>query len=779
MLDLLAGLLLTAVVLLVPATVLLFGVRPAARRARLLSTPAAVVGATVTALASVGVGGLLGLQPPAAVLAAVLLGGSVLAWLPAARAWDVRGLVTWALTIDVGLLYLGYVLGWTLSAAGPVAGVVSGMLWVLELFVFLIGAGYVWELVDVLGRKQWTAASAVRHDHGARPFVSLQVPTHNEPPELVIETLERMLRLDYDAYEILVVDNNTTDPALWRPLEEFSARHERITFIHLEDWPGYKSGALNHANTRVDPRTEVIGIVDADYHVDPDWLARCAPLFSDPDVAFVQTPQDYRDWEVSSYFRRLYYSYGYFFDVSQRSRGERNGAIFGGTMGLIRRSALERAGGWDEWCITEDAEMSLRLLKAGGRGVHIDRPFGRGVMPLSFESLKGQRFRWCFGGIQILRMHWRSLLPGRRTPDNQLSASQRWAYLVGALQWFGDLAGLAFTAFLAVGALDVVLGGGLAVRRLSGLLLFAAVALVLVGALRSIALVRRTSGASWRDALGAFGLWLALGLTVARASWLGLVAKQGVFLRTPKVRGEPRAADALRGNRLETLLAVGAGVLGTLAVTRGSAAGAAVGVLLVLQGLGFAAAPLNSLAAIRSDLTEEQRQRRAARRSWATISRPARRGGVLVAGLTTTLAGFVALAAPVGVTTLPDISAAMEQAVDPPAPKVKPRPTRTATPAPATTEPAGDAATVPVTTDAATPTRTAAPSARATRRPSATATGSTGSVTPTATPTKPRPTQASSPQTTRTPGGNRPTTTTAPGGGRPTDKPTPGGKPTG
>ena len=88
-------------------------------------------------------------------------------------------------------------------------------------------------------------------------------------------------------------------------------------------------------------------------------------MFAEPWVGFIQAPQDYRDWEHARYYRRLYYSYKYFFAVSQPSRNERDGAIFAGTMGLIRRVALEQLGGWDEWCITEDAELSLRLLRAG------------------------------------------------------------------------------------------------------------------------------------------------------------------------------------------------------------------------------------------------------------------------------------------------------------------------------------------------------------------------------------------------------------------------------
>ena len=73
-------------------------------------------------------------------------------------------------------------------------------------------------------------------------------------------------------------------------------------------------------------------------------------------------------------------------------------------------------------------------------------------MPLTFEALKGQRFRWCFGGIQILRRHWRLMLPGRASTANRMDQGQRWAYLSGAVQWYGDLLAVMFFLFLLLGA---------------------------------------------------------------------------------------------------------------------------------------------------------------------------------------------------------------------------------------------------------------------------------------------------------------------------------------
>ena len=133
------------------------------------------------------------------------------------------------------------------------------------------------------------------------------------------------------------------------------------------------------------------------------------------------------------------------------ARNERNSIIFAGTMGLPRRSAVERLGGWDEWTITEDAETSLRLLPAGWSGWFLDQPLGRGIMPLTFAALKSQRFRWCFGGMQILRKHWRDLRPWDRHPGNRLSVAQRMDYLLGGLHRAGRRPARPRPARLAVG----------------------------------------------------------------------------------------------------------------------------------------------------------------------------------------------------------------------------------------------------------------------------------------------------------------------------------------
>jgi cellulose synthase/poly-beta-1,6-N-acetylglucosamine synthase-like glycosyltransferase len=625
------------------------GVWPASRRFVL-----ALAGTAMLALIGGVAVRLIGVSDHNTVAAAAGLVIASLVWLPLTRRWNARSHLCWASSIFLFVIYLAYVLDWTFASHLGVAGTIGGLLlWLFEVVAAVMACAYLWEICDALGTEDWRrrvpATALPELPAGQAPLVSLHVPAHNEPPDMVMATLRALTRLDYPRFEIILIDDNTDDERLWRPVQEWCARHQ-VKFAHLEDWPGYKSGALNYAlREMTDERAEIIGVVDSDYLIEPEFLRRSVPLFGDRWVGFTQAPQDYRGWGHARYYRRLYYSYKYFFAVSQPSRNERNGAIFAGTMGLIRRVALDALGGWDEWCITEDAELSLRLLRAGWGGLHVDQALGRGIMPLTFEALKGQRYRWCFGGIQILRMHWKSLMPGRATKQNRLTTGQRWSYLSGVLQWYGDLLGLLFLVFLLAGALDLAAGGGGLFRKLTIFLAAAVPVLFLLGLVRAVALLRRGTGASWRDAIGAFFIWQSTSLVVARASVLGLFARKAAFLRTPKTSERERWWQALRANWAESTLAL-AGLAGiAAALTKATQiSGPLLAGLLVLPTVGLAAAPVNSWAAQRAALPPDLRRRRqteyARDRSRAVAGRAALVG---VGGLIgTVIAAAVLLGAP-------------------------------------------------------------------------------------------------------------------------------------
>jgi cellulose synthase/poly-beta-1,6-N-acetylglucosamine synthase-like glycosyltransferase len=436
-------------------------------------------------------------------------------------------------------------------------------------------------------------------------MVSLQVPAYNEPVEVVEKTLNSLAGLNYPHFEVLVVDNNTPLQETWRPLEEICRKlGPNFHCLHLDQWPGYKSGALNFAVTQTDPRAEIIGIIDADYEVDPNFLRELVPAFADPQMAFVQTPQDYSDFKGDIFSESTYQGYKYFFEVSMPSRNERNAIIFAGTMGLIRKSVLEEIGGWDEWCITEDAEASLRILNKGYQSLYINRAFGSGLMPINFEGLKKQRFRWCFGGIQILKKHWEALMPWAHwvDPQNKLTLAQRYYYLVGGFGWFSDVFNLLFAFFLVLGAVFNLFSSPVKVRPLTDTVLIIPAVFLFLHTLRFIWVLRNRLRVSFGMAVTTMYNFFSLGWTVTLACIQGLVQREGVFLRTPKATTSSKAWRAIQVTQWET-------AIGLICILAGLVAFGSdrnwrtfsLCILLIWQGSLYLAAPLYSLLSLQRE----------------------------------------------------------------------------------------------------------------------------------------------------------------------------------
>jgi cellulose synthase/poly-beta-1,6-N-acetylglucosamine synthase-like glycosyltransferase len=493
-----------------------------------------------------------------------------------------------------------------LSALGIAA---STVLFGLELLALLLSGYFAFEGCDVLCRTRATRA-VPEPDPNHMPKVSLHVPAYNEPADMLIETIKSLEQIDYPNLEIIVVDNNTPDPETWRPVAEYCEGRDKTRFVHVES-EGFKAGALNTViSEHLGPDVELIGVVDADYLIDPGYLRRVVGYFANPNVAFVQSPQDYREYEGDAYLTACYDAYSYFFRSSMPSRNQRNSIIFAGTMGVIRRSVLEEIGGWPEWCITEDSETSLRMLKAGYEGVYVEEPLGRGIMPLTFATFKSQRFRWCFGGIQIFRKHLKHLLPLPRSERNRLSFGQRMDYLFGTgLVWFNDLLYLGFTVVLLITAYLVLTQQKLELRPLFGSLVLLPAALIASGILRSLWSLRHRAGLGVGRSLLAFLNWLSVSWTVAMASLQALIRSKMVFMRTPKEEERQSLWTALRDAKTETGLALLLWGSGVAVALSGNVTPFLV-VLFAWQGTVYGSSLLMSWLNVRTKLTPELERRR-------------------------------------------------------------------------------------------------------------------------------------------------------------------------
>ena len=618
------------------------------------------------------------------VLAAWAAGATIAVRL-AFRRWSWIGAQLFAAGLLATVAYLLYA-GSITYALGrePVYLAASTLLLLLELAALALSLSYLFEIVDTVSR---TTEPRHRNDPNYLPKVAVQVPAYNEPLEVISQTLEALAALDYPDLIVQVVDNNTPDRENWMALQALCEKlGPRFQFMHLENWPGYKAGALNEATRRLPKDVEVLGVVDSDYVVKADWLRAMVGHFADPKVAFVQTPQNYRDWSDDQYLRGLYYSYQYFFVITMPARAHRNAIIFAGTMGLIRRSALEEIGGWNPDVVTEDAEASLRMLARGHVGVYEPRAYGHGLMPLSFDGLKKQRFRWALGGVQILRLHWRRLvLPGH---GERLNVAQRIHYLLGNVQWFGDVLMFCFTLLLLLTALSTAMHHQLPIRRLTGLALGLPVAFLATGILRAVWAMKLRTRCTWRDAIAGLQVWFALSWVVTLACLRGLLRFHTAFLRTPKSKeGEASIVAAFRSAQMETLLAAsGLAAAIVMLVRAPSIATALLAVLLVFQAAIYANATWAGASAEGIHLTPLRRAYRTSAQS--TGARPGFGSSTLAipfaAGLVVlVMMALLSLAAP----PAPSEPQAAAPGEAPPAAQTSPTPSSSPSPSPSTTPP--------------------------------------------------------------------------------------------
>ena len=399
----------------------------------------------------------------------------------------------------------------------------------LGVFIVLLTEAH--ELAEaVWTHKRRREFLPVEADDAYRPKVSIHVPCYNEPPEMVKQTLDALANLDYPDFEVLIIDNNTKDPAVWEPVRDYCATlGPRFKFFHVAPLAGFKGGALNYLIPHTAPDAEVIAVIDSDYCVDRNWLKHMVPHFADPKIAIVQSPQDYRDQNESKFKKLCYSEYKGFFHIGMVTRNDRDAIIQHGTMTMTRRSVLEELG-WADWCICEDAELGLRVFEKGYSAAYSHNSYGKGLMPDTFIDFKKQRFRWAYGAIQIIKRHTSSLLRGK---DTELTRGQRYHFLAGWLPWVADGMNIFFTvgALLWSAAMIIV-----PTRVDPPLLIFAIPPLALfvfkVG--KIIFLYRRAVGVNLKDAFAAALAGLALSHTIAKAVLYGFFTTSIPFFRTPK-----------------------------------------------------------------------------------------------------------------------------------------------------------------------------------------------------------------------------------------------------
>src|SRR6266699_76153 len=160
----------------------------------------AVIGTVVLAAMVAVVLKLLGVSQHNLILGIAGLAVASVLWLPATRQWNARAHLCWATSVFLFVVYLTNALDWTINShLGPASTAGGLLLWVFEVFAAVMSCAYLWEICDALGTAHWrrriTPQTRLPAADKDLPMISLHVPAHNEPPEMVKQTLRSLLRL--------------------------------------------------------------------------------------------------------------------------------------------------------------------------------------------------------------------------------------------------------------------------------------------------------------------------------------------------------------------------------------------------------------------------------------------------------------------------------------------------------------------------------------------------------------------------------------------------------
>ncbi len=251
------------------------------------------------------------------------------------------------------------------------------------------------------------------------PPVTIQLPIYNE--RFVIERLlEEVVKMDYPVHllQIQVLDDSTDETHAFteRLVGAYRAQGIPIEYHHRSNRLGFKAGALEAGSKTA--TGELIAIFDADFVPPRDFLQRTVHFFTDPKIGVVQTRWTYlnRHFNLLTEVQAMLLD-GHFVLEHEARCGRGLFFNFNGTAGVLRKSMIEDAGGWQHDTLTEDTDLSYRAQLKGWRFLYLPDVECPSELPVETHSFQVQQSRWAKGlmqvGIKLLPSILRAKLPWR------------------------------------------------------------------------------------------------------------------------------------------------------------------------------------------------------------------------------------------------------------------------------------------------------------------------------------------------------------------------------
>ena len=231
------------------------------------------------------------------------------------------------------------------------------------------------------------------------PAISVLIPAYNEG-RVLERALTSLMQLDYPEYEVLVIDDGSTDDTL-EIAAQWEGQRGSGEFRVITKPNGGKADALNAGIAH--SKHPLIFCMDADSYLEPRTLLMAARHFQDPAVGAVAGNVKVENrGHLLTNLQALEYIEG--LNLPRRAQGFVSAVnIVPGPCGLFRREALEEVGGYDLDTFAEDADLTLKLLAAGWRVEYEDQAIAWSEAPETWRDLTQQRYRWTRGILQAIR----------------------------------------------------------------------------------------------------------------------------------------------------------------------------------------------------------------------------------------------------------------------------------------------------------------------------------------------------------------------------------------
>ncbi len=260
------------------------------------------------------------------------------------------------------------------------------------------------------------------------PLVTILVPAYNEGP-VIQGAIRSLFALDYPRYEILVIDDGSTDDT-YDSARRFEGDHGRVSVRVIRQRNGGKSSALNTGIANASG--ELVLCMDGDSRLAPETLRKAVRHFSSPSIAAVAG--SVKVVNRNSFLARLQaLEYVEGLNMARRAQGFFHAVnIIPGPIGIFRKGALDSVGRYDSDTFAEDCDLTIKLLIAGWQIYYEPGAVAYTEAPEHPLDLLKQRYRWTRGILQAMKKHRRTLGSLFSTPTACLTL---WYMIFEGIAW--------------------------------------------------------------------------------------------------------------------------------------------------------------------------------------------------------------------------------------------------------------------------------------------------------------------------------------------------------